>query len=104
MIMRIRTPKISQPEKLESMRPKTRSEIRERASDLLEKMDSISKECNTLIETLDQIEKKKEQERKKRKKKRKSFELRKRKSGRKKRRRKRGRNRKRGNICDVADV
>jgi hypothetical protein len=50
---------LSEQEKLENMRPKTRTEIRERTSDLLEKMDTISKECNTLIKTLDQIEEKK---------------------------------------------
>jgi hypothetical protein len=50
---------LSKPEKLERMRPKTRTEIRERTSSLIEKMNSIAKECNALIKTLDQIEKKK---------------------------------------------
>ena len=53
---------LSKPDKLESMRPKTRTEIRERTSNLLQKMTTITKECNALITTLDDIEKKKQLE------------------------------------------
>ena len=53
---------LSKPDKLESMRPKTRTKIRERTSNLLQKMTTITKECNTLITTLDDIEKKKQLE------------------------------------------
>ena len=67
---------LSKPEKLESMRPKTRNKIRERASDLLEKMSTITKGCNSLIKTLDKIEKRKqlENEKKEREKKEKQAE------------------------------
>ena len=61
---------LSKPEKLQNMRPNTRNDIRERASDLLEKMGTISKDCNKLIKTIDQIEEKKkvEEEKKEREK------------------------------------
>jgi hypothetical protein len=50
---------LSKPEKLQNMRPNTRNDIRERASDLLEKMGTISKDCNKLIKTIEKIEEKK---------------------------------------------
>ena len=53
---------LSQPEKLESMRPKTRNEIKERTSDLMKKMDTISIECKKLIKTIERIEEKKKVE------------------------------------------
>ena len=53
---------ISKPEKLENMMPKTRTKIRERTSILLQKMTTITKDCNSLITTLDDIEKKKQLE------------------------------------------
>ena len=67
---------LSKPEKLERMRPNTRTVIKERASDLLEKMSTITKECNRLIKTLDKIEEKKklEKEKKEREKKEKQAE------------------------------
>ena len=66
---------LSQPDKLESMRPKTRTEIRGRTSDLLEKMKTITEECNTLIETLDKIEEKKELEKKEKEKEKEELRL-----------------------------
>ncbi len=50
---------LSEPEKLERMRPKTRTVFRERTSNLLEKMSTTTKECNKLIKTFDEIEEKK---------------------------------------------
>ena len=54
---------LSKPDKLESMRSKTRTEMRERANNLLERMETLTEECGNLIETLDEIDKRKERER-----------------------------------------
>jgi hypothetical protein len=48
---------LSKPEKLENMTTKDRTQLLERTNDLYEKMKTITEECNTLIQTLGQIEK-----------------------------------------------
>ena len=61
---------IDAPEKLERMRPRSRVEMRNQATSLLEKMETWKDGCNKLISALDEIDerKQKEKEEKKRKK------------------------------------
>jgi len=53
---------LSTPDKLERLRSTTRTQMKERANTLLEKMNSLTAHCNTLIKTLDQIDEKEEKE------------------------------------------
>jgi hypothetical protein len=61
---------LSTPDKLENLRSTARTQMKEKANTLLNKMQALTKDCNSLITTLDDIEKKKrlekeEQEREK---------------------------------------
>ena len=53
---------LSTPDKLERLRSTTRTQMKERANTLLNKMQALTKDCNSLITTLDDIEKKKKLE------------------------------------------
>ena len=53
---------LSTPDKLERLRSTTRTQMKERANTLLDKMQALTKDCNSLITTLDDIEKKKKLE------------------------------------------
>ena len=55
---------LSTPDKLERLRSTTRTQMKERANTLLNKMQALTKDCNSLITTLDDIEKKKKLEKK----------------------------------------
>ena len=55
---------LSTPDKLERLRSTTRTQMKERANTLLNKMQTLTKDCNSLITTLDDIEKKKKLEKK----------------------------------------
>ncbi|MBF0395440.1 MAG: hypothetical protein HQK78_01590, partial [Desulfobacterales bacterium] len=43
--------------KLRVMRPKTRKELKDKASDLLQKIALTSKECKSLLKNLEKLEK-----------------------------------------------
>ena len=53
---------LSTPDKLERLRSTTRTQMKERANTLLSKMETLKNDCNSLITTLDDIEKKKQLE------------------------------------------
>ena len=53
---------LSTPDKLERLRSTTRTQMKEKANTLLNKMETLKNDCNSLITTLDDIEKKKKLE------------------------------------------
>ena len=53
---------LSTPDKLERLRSTTRTQMKEKANTLLNKMETLKNDCNSLITTLDKIDEKKQLE------------------------------------------